>query len=212
MELGNLCFGNSRGEFEIPRGAGYEGILERLLRKINPNNLRGDEFENHVFEVFPYYWGDCTCGFDDIEFEEPHSPDCYQSALRNEKIKAGWTENNLGWLDRPNGNYEKTSKEEDKIYKRLCKQFGLSYPNGCAVHCTCDYNERYLKWMQQNGYPDGHKNNCLLEKPNFLYKPTGFQIQWYKYPLRDSYTNMKVSLDEFDDIIDDCIKSLKENK
>ncbi|NUP13784.1 MAG: hypothetical protein HOW73_47720 [Polyangiaceae bacterium] len=27
----------------------------------------GQHFENAVFEMHPYYWGDCTCGFDDRE-------------------------------------------------------------------------------------------------------------------------------------------------
>lgn len=34
------------------------------------------------------------------------------------------------------------------------------------------------------------------EEPNFLYKPTGWEIQWYKYPMRDAYQNRDVLLEE----------------
>lgn len=28
---------------------------------------------------------------------------------------------------------------------------------------------------------------------NFVYKPLNLEIDWYKYPLRDSYTNQKIA-------------------
>ena len=79
---------------------------------------------------------------------------------------------------------------------------------GCAVHCTCDYEQRYTKFITDKGYEDGHKETCLLVKSNFLYKPTGFSIDWYKYPLRDSYTNQRITLEGFKIIIDKCIESI----
>jgi len=45
------------------------------------------------------------------------------------------------------------------------------------------------------------------EEPNFLYKPTGFAIWWYKYPLRASYMNINITLEEFREILDKCYKS-----
>jgi hypothetical protein len=200
-ELGNMLFGNSRGEFPMERNAGYEHLLFRLLRKINKEEAGyGSEFENGVFSVFPYYWGDCTCGFQDHEFKGEHDQLCYQIRLRDGILLLGKpSKRTLSWM-----------KEEERVGEKLCKELGLPFPDGWGVHCTCDYNERYVEWMSQIGYPDGCREDCLLLKPNFLYKPTGFNINWYKYPLRDSYTNMKISLDEFDVMIDDCVKSLSE--
>lgn len=213
MELGNMVFGNSRGQFPIKRGRGWEEQLIRLFDAYAPSRNHswrdyGEEFKNKVFKVSPYYWGDCTCGFDDKEFKGRHGRNCYQSELRREKIKAGWKIGKYDWLE-GKSTYEENQKIEDKICKKLCKKHKLSFPGGCAVHCTCDYYERYNKWLDKIGYPEGHTKKCLLEKPNFLYKPTGFEINWYKYPLRDSYKNQKISLKEFKKIIKDCIKSLK---
>lgn len=46
--------------------------------------------------------------------------------------------------------------------------------------------------------------------PNFVYKPTGFEIQWYKYPLRDAYMNQNISLNDAEKIWKRCIESMKE--
>jgi|GEM_PF-633842 len=119
MELGNTLFGHSRGKYSLIRGKGFEEVLDRLFEVCVPNNrMYGEVFENEVFAIFPYYWGDCTCG------------------------------------------------------------------------------------DEQN-----HKQDCPIVKPNFLYKPTGFELRWYKYPLRDSYTNQKITLAEFKKIISTCIRS-----
>ncbi len=55
-----------------------------------------------------------------------------------------------------------------------------------------------------------HKPDCPIVKPNFLYKSTGFAIHWYKYPLRDSYANQKITLAGFKKIISACIQSCEE--
>lgn len=39
---------------------------------------------------------------------------------------------------------------------------------------------------------------------HFWHKPSGFKIQWYKYPLRDAYSNMQISHEQFWDILYDC--------
>lgn len=121
MELGNTLFGHSRGKYPLKRGKGFEDALNRLFEVCAPNNrVYGEKFENDIFAIFPYYWGDCICG------------------------------------------------------------------------------------NKQN-----HKPDCPIVKPNFLYKPTGFTIHWYKYPLRDSYANQKITLAGFKKIISTCIQSCK---
>ena len=224
MELGNLIFGNSRGEYPIERGVGFENELERLFDAYAPEEeYVGAEFENETFSVFPYYWGDCTCGFNDIECPIKHI-NCYQNELEEEKLKNGWYRDSNGFLqysgrglklgDNPLDVFDIEMKKEEEICKKLCDKYDLPFPDGCMVHCTCDYDKRYENWLKEIGYPEEHKDDCLLVKPNFYYKPTDFKIKWYKYPLRDSYSNRPITLKEFKHIIDDCIKSLKrvENK
>ena len=50
----------------------------------------------------------------------------------------------------------------------------------------------------------------LAVLPNFVYYPTGYEVQWYKYPLRDSYCNQDITFEEFKDILEKCRKSMEE--
>jgi hypothetical protein len=226
MELGNMIFGNSRGQYPVPRD--WEDEVRRLFEEIEKqdrefNNYPYQEYENDVFHIFPYYWGDCTCGFEDIQYkiegELAHRPDCYQTRLKEEKLRNGFVREKAGNIElvtAPDGNsfdsrlFKYWRDLENKIQERLCEEFGLSFPHGAAVHCTCDYDERYGQILAEKGYPEGHLSSCPIIWPNFKHKSTGFEIQWYKYPFRDSYMNMNISLDDFSKIIDNCIESLKE--
>ena len=51
-------------------------------------------------------------------------------------------------------------------------------------------------------------DDYISQLPNFVHKPTGFELQWYKYPLRDSYMNKNISFDELMEIMEDCKRSL----
>lgn len=51
------------------------------------------------------------------------------------------------------------------------------------------------------------ENICKLS--NFIYYPENYEIQWYKYPLRDSWSNKEITFEEFCDILDKCKESLK---
>ena len=119
MELGNMIFGNSRGEYSIDRsemqdlftsfltdlGFNAYGYLDEKSDLYKEQTLDGITFENDIFLIRPYYWGD----------------------------------------------------EED-----------------------------------------------LMDLPNFVYKPKNLEICWYKYPLRDAYSNVSFSKDEFKRILEDC--------
>ena len=238
MELGNALFGISRGEFPIEREEGFEEELFRLFDVIAPdrnNSWReyGMEFENDVFSVFPYYWGDCTCGYDEKDSqwqeENEHEPHCYQSALK--KALDEWLENHPEpEVEMFNTSYEEVEtgitfisavparspsadmwrkwhdekqEIEEKIYDKLCAEFSMDREYCCATHCTCNYKERRKRFYEEHY----HDKNCPIVKPNFLYKPTGFAIKWYKYPLRDSYMSQNITLDEFKKIIAKCVES-----
>ena len=103
MELGNMAFGNSRGEFSVSRRE-FENDMFRLLDALLPESgIYGTEFENDVFSTLPYWWGDCTCGWDFLdnghEIAEglEHLPDCYQHEYRYKLL------NSILWLDSDSG-------------------------------------------------------------------------------------------------------------
>jgi hypothetical protein len=189
MELGNAIFGHSRGEFHIERGHGWEEELIRLFESYSPrrdNSWReyGEEFVNSIFEVHPYWWGECTCGAEcpihakgcDIVTKWGDWVSARINACSGKPDKHGFAEVRFGMF----ANWEKKNP---------------------APKCTCGAENN---WVEK----EEHESSCKLVAPNFWYKPSDFQIQWYKYPLRDSYKNQNINLSDFRKIIDDCIKSL----
>lgn len=45
-------------------------------------------------------------------------------------------------------------------------------------------------------------------KPNFIHKPSGFKLWWYKYPLRSPEVNFNITHEEFSCILYDCVNSV----
>ncbi len=202
--------GCSRGEVPIERGEGFEEQLTRLFDAYAPkrdNGWReyGEEFTNDTFEVHSYYWGDCTCGWDSLddghkkESELKHSKDCYQNDYHRiyELCKSDFDKERVLIRD---------------VYKKLgWDTTSPDWWHGCAIRCSCDYHDRLGALIQQYAEKfgcDGHKEDCLLLRPNFQFKPTGYKLMWYKYPLRDSYANQKLTLKQFEVMIDKCIASI----
>lgn len=113
MELGNLLFGNSRGQYTVKPRMQYQNAFCRFLERNGWDDYAirndGSEFENDTFVVRAYYWGD----------------------------------------------------DED-----------------------------------------------IAALPNFVYKPLGLEISWYKYPMRDAYSNMDIDISTFKTILDECEKSM----
>jgi hypothetical protein len=68
--------------------------------------------------------------------------------------------------------------------------------------CTCGYDDGELD-------TDEHAESCRLIAPNFWYKPTNFQLWWYKYPLRGAYSNVAFTVSQFEDMIHDCVQSIE---
>ena len=256
MELGNMLFGNSRGEAPIPRSPAWEGPWEEFCEELKVN-WRGyaDEgclvpetgrgLETDIFLVRSYDWdAECDCGVSDKmdawHEANDHADNCYQAELRGriqawkdetdydriEKLAFGSDHSVFSGFDnevtqdgpvttiisqpRKDAAMEVWRKAHDakgeferKVYDELCKKHGLS-EYGCAVHCTCSYEPRAEAYWNELG---GHSEGCRLIQPNFLYKPTGLRINWYKYPFRDSYMSPKISAKEWRSIIRNCIES-----
>ena len=125
----------------------------------------GEDFENDVFVMRRFYWGDCDCGADerrDLFFstDAGHAADCYQTAMKR-RIK------------------NSRLKSEQRIYKDLAKNLGLP-EYGCAVHCTCEREKRIA------AADIGHRAKCSLKLPNFYHKTSGIEVRWYKWIGRDN--------------------------
>lgn len=120
MELGNMAFGHSRGEFHIDDRYGYLEAFTPLLEAVSggKDTCYGTEFENDTFEMHRYCW----CDGDD------------------------------------------------------CPQ--------------CGTGQQY----------------------NFLHKPSGFGIRWYKYAFRDSYMSQNADLERFTEIVADCLASVSKKE
>ena len=139
MEIGNLLFGNSRGNFPVERG----------------------DFQQAFWDFLE------SCGFD-----------------------------SYGHI------------EDDELEKNLQTVMGDVVKN--------INNEDYTEHMHffENDvfiirpYWWGESQN-IAELSNFEFKPTNYQLKWYKYPLRDSYANQELTLEQFKEMLEKCKQSIK---
>ena len=46
---------------------------------------------------------------------------------------------------------------------------------------------------------------------HFWHKPSGFKLQWYKYPLRSPFVNKNITHEQFYAILNDCMNSVHPN-
>lgn len=157
----------------------------------------GTDYENDVFEMHPFWWGDCECGHEEREanwFESnTHAPDCYQTVLNDEL-----DDDNL-----PFGN-----PKRNEIIERLCKQFGLDPLWGSMVHCTCEHNANHAEWSLSNK----HNPKCGVVRPNFFHKASGIRVDWYKYIGR-SMEHEPIDKATWSTLMDECMNSInKEDK
>lgn len=52
------------------------------------------------------------------------------------------------------------------------------------------------------------EDESIAGLPNFVYKPIGLEMKWYKYPMRDAYSNQDIDIDTFKKILSDCANSI----
>ena len=101
-----------------------------------------------------------------------------------------------------------------------------------AVHPREEYQDVFCDFLHDNGFDHyGHNDNgddcyetdtfiirpyywgedeTIADLPNFVYKPTGLEICWYKYPMRNAFSNKNISVKELKKILKACSKSMKE--
>lgn len=203
-ELGQMFFGNKWEEFKVPAAIGdmlYE-LAEKLCDDINAYPAYGVEYTNEVFEMFPYHWGDCLCGFEEEEErwleEHPHKENCFH--IKYQKYEEELDKMGIKW-------YGDTKEKWKKLMTKFAKENGYTGIHGIASYCDCGRDKEYERWLETHG----HKPDCPIVRPNFLYKPTGLAIYWYKYIGRGMSANQKISVNEFRKIIEHCIESARED-
>lgn len=92
-------------------------------------------------------------------------------------------------------------------------------PRGEWQEYFCSLDEKCCGWSRSprendTFYYKSEAEDTIWDKdgnyqPNFIYKPTGFKMCWYKYPLRSCYANRDIDFDSFKKMIDACVESLK---
>jgi hypothetical protein len=174
----------------------------------------GEDFENEVFVMRRFYWGDCDCGYEqresDYEDSNPgHAENCYQTQLQLRRRDAGlsWHESKPyvrhdSKLSDYSGPGETIAK---KLYQDLCTEHNIPWDGGrgCAVHCTCGCQQRWEKWAAENG----HTDQCSVILPNFKHKRTGLEVRWYKWIGRDTETKNAEGVD-LQVVFSECLASL----
>lgn len=74
--------------------------------------------------------------------------------------------------------------------------------------CDCEPPD---DWDPEDITVDFHSKDCEVGKPNFLHKPSGFEVRWYKHIGRGMEANKIISYKEWGNIICECLKSLIED-
>ena len=200
-EMGQAVFGNSWCEYRTPMFV--DALLDYILKDIervfwNINQREWDRYEDPRIPgiVFnPYYWGGCECGYEEAEAEwdanNRHNLDCYQIEYGELRGKYGSS------LNIP-------AAEEGA----LCSKHGIPYNDGAgsAVHCTCDYKQRWEEFCKHND----HQPDCPVIQPNFKFG--GVEIRWYKHPGRGQTCNVDWDEKQWRLWLDSCMESIRSCK
>ena len=145
----------------------------------------GADFENDVFEMHPYWWGECECGHEAREWQwvesNPHAKDCYQSRI----------------------NWDAPREQVERQVETLCAELGLDPHWGSWVHCTCSHASDWAAWVAANPHPA----SCPTVRANFRHKASGFEVRWYKYIGR-GMEHKPLSRSEWRNVFRDCEASL----
>lgn len=187
-----------------------EGSLDTALRIIAVGFGKPDEwsekygtnFENDVFLMHRFCWcesDDCLwCGGSSCQGEIPreqHGAACYMTRLQALRRQYGKKEK---W-----GYHVPLDHKPYGAAKRaLCTELHCDFYRGNEVHCTCgsdaDWDRRYAAcecdWHTGNGL---FRFGRATDAPHFWFKPSGFQVRWYKYIGRDTEMNEAVLPPDF---------------
>jgi len=192
-------------EFVIERNAGWEEILETLVRKITGaqqgNVLAGVNFENDLFKMKMHVFGQCGCvygeSYKEFSKSHTHSIECFHT---------NWQEIQDAFKSHPKYHTSLILKTERmNMERQLCQKYRIPYKGGGEYienMCTCSFQKQWKELDIE------HEESCDKTSPNFIHKPTDYKIWWHKKFFRNAHSNYRIESGEFKKIIKECTKSL----
>jgi hypothetical protein len=192
--------------FPIKRESGYEEIFDALITRITGiehfKHHTGCSFVNNIFEIHPYYFGQCLCNYRQ-KYQEyiqtnPHKNDCFMVELNvlNDAFK-----NHPQYYSNNKLKAERANEE-----RKLCMAHKVNYKDGKNLSevCNCGIHVQFSSFNHQ------HETGCPVILPNFWFKSeeNPIKIFWYKTYFRDSTCTKNLTLEEFRNIVGVCLNSV----
>ena len=171
----------------------------------------GAYYKNDVFEMRPFYWGDCECNYDSLrntwEDEHSHDKECYQTLLRsmhyvNYGADGGWNFDVKPGHEKNKKTYDDLCDCIDILYKQFKIKAGTP---GSHVHCTCMRDINYANFIKTIS----HSDECEMDKPNFRHYASGVEVEWYKYIGRSMEYDQSIPVKKWVDIFKESLDSIK---
>ena len=194
-ELGQFVWGQPTSEFSCPDfiEAGLRMLADEIervewnLRQEQyeaPTSNNGGEYQTEAFEMYAYYWGDCTCGAECPQ----HSDECQRI---NQDAFNKWNDARWQACGFP--------ASDDLLELGDTDEFDAAHPRP-EWTCTCG---------AENGWAgrEHHEPTCLSVRPNF--KCGDFEVRWYKYLGRGMSMNQDIDANRFFELIDKCLESVR---
>jgi hypothetical protein len=169
----------------------------------------GQDYTNDVFEMHPYWWGDCTCGMEGqvVAWEQanPHPPGCVYHYVSSKMEEIRETKGMKEGLI--------TGSPREKAEAAFVEELRARFPHMVPVGeqgwlgqvfdlCDCGQRARYEEFARAHRC----KDDCRLALPNF--RCGDVEISWYKYIGRSMSVNRQVSRGELEDMFEKCFASL----
>ena len=187
--------------YNIPRRAGWEQVLEPLVRKITgaqQADCRGGcSYDCELFFMQPHFLGtycECTYGIAQRDYakENPHSIQCFHTF---------WREIDDAFKTHPKYNQSNILKvARTNMVRQLCVKNKIKYePRIVREICTCPFEQNWKSLELK------HDDACKSNLPNFWFKETDLKIWWYRFFFREAHSNLDITILEFEEIVKRCM-------
>ena len=95
------------------------------------------------------------------------------------------------------------------LEKLGCDMYGMTDIGNLPAGCKIDsYGKLENDVFSVFPYYWGDEDEiCAI--PNFAYKPEGLELRWYKYPMRDAYSNKEITSEDLRRICRKCVESVR---
>lgn len=118
----------------------------------------------------------------------------------------------------PPRSFEVPREEWEEAFRAFLKSCGFDECYGTFISSQHKGDVRYKEnaVSRQSWYEDDvfvlrpyywGNDDRAAHLPNFKVKPTGYELRWYKYPLRGAHANMEMPLSEFKIMLNMCARS-----